>query len=92
MITAALKQSYNSVGIYGRFSHLGEQKGDGSEGKGPAVLVGKIGLVALSPVQHFIVYTRDVQHQAHDQSQTWEVKQLVSDIKIQQRGEDVHMG
>ena len=51
-------------------AHLSEQEGDGSEGKGPAVLVGKIGLAALSPVQHLIIYTGDVQHQAHHQSQT----------------------
>ena len=76
---------FNSVFcIYGRFSHLSEQEGDGGEGKGPAILVGKIGLAALSPVQHFIINTGDVQHQAHHQSQTWEVKKkkkLVSDIK-----------
>lgn len=51
-------------------SHLSEQEGEGSKGKGPAVLIGKIGLTALRPVQHFIIYTGNVQHQAHHQSQT----------------------
>lgn len=50
--------------------HLSEQEGDGSKGEGPAVLVGKIGVTAFSPVQHFIIYTGDVQHQTHHQSQT----------------------
>lgn len=81
--------------IYGRFSHLSEQEGDGGEGKGPAILVGKIGLAALSPVQHFIINTGDVQHQAHHQGQTWEVKKKKVSIrykkKQQQQGEDVQM-
>lgn len=51
-------------------SHLSEQEGEGSKSKGPAVLIGKIGLAALRPVQHFIVYTGNVQHQTHHQSQT----------------------
>lgn len=50
--------------------HLSEQEGGGSKGEGPAVLVGKIGVTAFSPIQHFIIYTGDVQHQTDHQSQT----------------------
>lgn len=51
-------------------SDLSQQKGDGSEGKGPAVLVGEKSLAALHPVQHLIIYAGDVEHQAHHQGQT----------------------
>lgn len=37
-------------------SHLSEQKREGSEGKRPTILIGKMSLTALSAVQHFIVY------------------------------------
>lgn len=57
-------------GIYLIVTHLREQEGEGSEGKGPSVLVGKVGLAALRPVQHFVIYTGDVQNQTHHQSQT----------------------
>lgn len=69
-------------------AHLGEQERDGGECKGPAVLVGEKGLTALSPVQHFIVYTGDVQHQTHHQSQTWETNKLrLGSIQEEERTE-----
>lgn len=52
-------------------SHLCEQEGGGSEGEGPSIFVGEVGLAAFSPVQNFIVYTGDVENQTHHQSQTW---------------------
>ena len=51
--------------------YLIQQEGNGSEGEGPAILVGEVGLVGLGPVQHLIVDTGDVQHQTDHQRKTW---------------------
>ena len=62
------KEKRNSPFFLYLVSYLSEKKRDGSEGKRPAILVGEMSLAAFSPVQHFIIYAGDVQHQSHHQS------------------------
>lgn len=59
---------YNTYFIH--VSYLSEQKGDGSKGKRPAILVAEVGLITFGPVQHFIVNVGDVQHKTNNQRQT----------------------
>lgn len=47
--------------------YLRQKERDGSEGKGPSVLVVEIGLRVLGPVEQLIVDAGDVENQAHDQ-------------------------
>lgn len=53
-----------------RWTHLSEQEGDGSKGKGPAVVVAEVRLAGLGLVQHFVVDVGDVENQSDHQGET----------------------
>lgn len=66
-------QTVRRLELYPHFvscSYLSEQEGDGSKGKGPAVLVAEVGLISSGSVQHFVINVGDVQHQTDHQRET----------------------